>query len=170
MAAKSCGCAEDILDPGKLESIVRCRRNDGGDLFEILRETQEILGYLPEPALERIAAALGLPVSKIYGIVTFYDEFYLEPHGRNMVRVCRGSACAARGAKDIVRTAQKSLGLKDGETGPDLAFTFETTACFGNCALAPVMTINKTIYGDLTDERVESLLDGLKSKAPSGRS
>jgi NADH-quinone oxidoreductase subunit E len=165
MTAKTCGCAENVLDPGKLESIVKCRRNDGGDLLEILRETQQLLGYLPEAALERIGATLGLPMTKIYGVVTFYDEFYLEPQGRNVVRVCRGSACAARGGKDIVRAAQRSLGLEDGETSADLAFTFETTACFGNCALAPVMTINKTLYGDLTDERVESLIDGLSSKS-----
>jgi NADH-quinone oxidoreductase subunit E len=162
MAAKTCGCARDVTDPGKLESIVKCRWSEGGDLIEILREAQELLGHLSEPALERIGASLGLPMTKIYGVVTFYDEFHTEPRGRNLVRVCRGSACVARGAKDVVRAAQRSLGLRDGETGADMAFTFETTACFGNCALAPVMTINKTLYGDLTDQRVESLIDAVK--------
>ncbi len=98
-------------------------------------------------------------MSYIYGVVTFFDEFSLERRGRHNVCVCRGSACGVKGGKDIISAAADVLGVGPGQTTPDFEYTLETVSCFGNCAVAPAMLVDKELYGDLTPERVRSLLD-----------
>ncbi len=146
------------MDDANIENILRKYRPGPAALLPALREAQQLSGWLSEAALVEISMTLGVPISHIYGVVTFYDEFYLAPHGRNKVTVCRGSACAVKGGKDIFNKVKKILGVEDGETSPDYQFTLETVACFGNCSIAPAMLVNRTLYGDLTPESAEAIL------------
>lgn len=126
-------------------------------LIPVLQGVQERYGWLPPEALEKVAKKLKLPLAKIYGVVTFYAQFYLEPRGRHTVRVCRGTACHVRGASTVLSTVEEVLGVADGETTPDLMFTIETVACLGTCFLAPVMMIDENYYGKLDAARVRKV-------------
>jgi NADH-quinone oxidoreductase subunit E len=151
------------LDNVKLDEVEELlKRYEGGDkslLIPILQETQKAYGYLPKKALEQIAEYVNVSLSHIYGLVTFYNQFYLTPRGRNSVRVCRGTACHVRGGPSILRAAQKVLGIKEGETTSDLRFSLETVACFGACFLSPVMMVNNDYYGKLLPENVDTILE-----------
>jgi len=128
-------------------------------LIPVLQAVQERYGWLPPEALEKVSKKLHLPLSKIYGVVTFYAQFYLEPRGRHVVRCCRGTACHVRGAAAVMTAIEESLGVGDGETTPDMEFTLETVACLGACALAPVMLIDDTYYGKMSSSSVRELLN-----------
>ncbi len=127
-------------------------------MIPVLQEAQSIYGYLPEEVLAYISRGLKIPLSRIYGVVTFYAQFYLTPRGRHTVRVCRGTACHVRGGKNIRKAVQQFLGIEENETTPDFKFTFETVACLGACALSPVLLVDKTYYGKLTPGKVEKVL------------
>jgi NADH:ubiquinone oxidoreductase subunit E len=100
----------------------------------------------------------------VYGVVTFYAQFYLTPRGRHIVKCCRGTACHVRGATRALEAVEKELGIKDGETAPDFTYTLETIACFGTCFLAPVMMIDGSYFGKLTPQRVAEILSSHKKK------
>jgi len=127
-------------------------------MIPVLQEAQSIYGYLPEEVLDYISRGLKIPLSRIYGVVTFYAQFYLTPRGRHTVRVCRGTACHVRGGKNIRKAVQQFLRIEENETTPDYKFTFETVACLGACALSPVLLVDKTYYGKLTPGKVEKVL------------
>ena len=101
-----------------------------------------------------VSRGLDLPMSRVYGVVTFYSQFYLTRRGRHTVRVCRGTACHVRGGKSVLDTVKDYLGLEDGETSPDFSFSLETVACLGTCFLAPVMMVDKSYYGKLVGPKV----------------
>jgi NADH-quinone oxidoreductase subunit E len=128
------------------------------ELIPILQEVQVRFGYVPEEAMSRIARFLKVPESMVFGAATFYAQFKREPTGRNMVKVCRGTACHVRGGSRILRDIEKKLGIKPGQTTQDLNYTLETAACFGACALAPVVVFNKRVYGRLTPALVKKAL------------
>lgn len=128
------------------------------ELIPILNETQEKLRYLPIEAMEEISRFLHIPRSTVYGVATFYALFKLKPSGKRIIRVCRGTACHVRGSPRIVDEVVKQLDIKPGETTKDLEFTLETIACFGSCALAPVMVIDRTVYGRMTPAKVREIL------------
>ena len=128
------------------------------DLIPVLQKVQDHYGYIPPEAVEPIARSLKVFPSKIQGVITFYAQFYTEPRGRNIVTVCRGTACHVRGGRGVLRVVQKALNLKDGETSPDYQFTLETVACLGACALAPVMVVNGKVYGRMNPKRIENVL------------
>lgn len=130
------------------------------ELIPVLQETQEQFRYLPEVAMQEISRFLRVPESTVYGVSTFYSQFKLTPLGRKIVRICRGTACHVRGGAKILEEAEKRLGIKAGETTDDLEYTLETIACFGSCALAPVMVIDKTVYGRMTPAKVKDILSG----------
>ncbi|MCC8177891.1 MAG: NAD(P)H-dependent oxidoreductase subunit E, partial [Cloacibacillus sp.] len=110
--------------------------------------------------LIEISNQLDVPVSQIFGVVTFYAQFHLEPRGKNIVRSCQGTACHVRGAKGVLNAIREKLGLKEGQvTTPDLKFTLETVACIGACGLAPVFMVNDETHGRLTPESVGPILD-----------
>lgn len=132
-----------------------------GDIIGALQDIQSHYGYLPQPALDELARLSGLPVAKFYGVATFYAQFYLEPHGKHTVRVCRGTACHVRNAPTIMRAVTRRLKIEDGETTPDMLFSLETVACLGTCFLSPVMLIGSQYYGRLTPERAVKILDTL---------
>ena len=146
------------LDLSKMEPILEKFRGQEGALIPVLQEAQNIYGYLSEGVLAHISQELKMPLSRIYGVVTFYSQFYLTPRGRHTVRVCRGTACHVRGGKNIRKSVQQFLGIEENETTADYKFTFETVACLGACALSPVLLVDKTYYGKLTPGKVEKVL------------
>lgn len=145
-----------------LEQILASYRGERGELVPLLQEVQENLGYIPEKAMLDIGRFIGIPESHVYSVASFYAQFRLLPLGRRRVAVCRGTACHIRGAPKILKTVEKVIGLKEGETSEDLEYTLETVACIGCCALAPCIRINKDVHGEMTPEKATEnfLLDG----------
>ena len=139
------------------------------NLIGLLQEVQERFGYLPPPALEHVSRRLRIPLSRIYGVVSFYAQFYTEPRGRHTVRCCRGTACHVRGGKKVIQAIQNRLGIEDGETTEDMMFSFETVACLGACALSPVMVVDRTYYGKITPRRVEEVLNRIVTAESVGQ-
>ena len=146
----------------QLDEILSRYRGEKSDLIPILQEVQERFGYLPEQAMQRIAKFLRLPESTIFGVGTFYAQFKLTPTGKRLVKVCRGTACHVRGATRILNEVETRLGIKPGETTDDLEYSLETIACFGSCALAPVMVVDKNVYGRMTTTKVGQILSETK--------
>jgi NADH-quinone oxidoreductase subunit E len=135
------------------------------EIIPILQAVQEEFTYLPTEAMEKIARFTRVPASSIYAIATFYAQFRFEPLGRNHVMVCRGTACHVRGAPAILDEMVESLGLEGEGTTEDQEYTVETVACIGCCALAPVITVNEEVHGNLTKNKVRKFLkaEGVKN-------
>lgn len=142
----------------QLAQLLAEYRTQKGALIPVLQKAQDIYGYLPENALRKIAQELKIPLSKIYGVVTFYAQFHLKPRGKYVIRVCQGTACHVRGGSTVFKEIQGLLQIKDGETTPDLKFTLESVACLGACGLAPVMMVNDDTHGRLTKDAVAKVL------------
>jgi NADH-quinone oxidoreductase subunit E len=128
------------------------------ELIPMLQIVQRTVGFLPEQALLEIARLTRLSAARVFATATFYAQFHLRPMGKNTIRVCRGTACHVRGGARILRAVEKQLGIKPGETTPDLEFGLETVACMGACALGPAMTINHDTYGMMTTKKVGDVL------------
>lgn len=146
----------------KLDEILSHYTGKKDELIPILQEVQEQLHYLPEEAMQIIAKFLHLPESTVFGVSTFYAQFKLFPSGRRIVSVCRGTACHVRGTSRILEEVEKHLGIKAGDTTDDLEYSLETIACFGSCALAPVMVVEKNVYGRMTPKKVTQILGNAK--------
>ena len=146
----------------QLDEILNRYDGSSSDLIPILQEVQSTFGYLPEEVMAGIADFLRLPASTVYGVSTFYAQFKLTPVGKQMIKVCRGTACHIRGADRILQEIERRLNIKPGGTTDDLEYSLETIACFGSCALAPVMVIDRTVYGRMTPKKVEETLAGGK--------
>jgi len=151
------------LDLGLLSPVL-ARFHDQGEsaLLPALQATQEVYGYLPRPALEAVAQALPAPLSRIYGVVTFYSQFHLTPRARNIIKVCQGTACHVKGGKDILNALKEHLGIEEGQMTPDYRFTLDTVACLGCCFLAPVMMVNTQYFGRLSPDRVATALEDFR--------
>ncbi|MBQ7447564.1 MAG: NADH-quinone oxidoreductase subunit NuoE [Eubacterium sp.] len=130
-----------------------------GCLMPIMQKAQDIYGYLPEEVQKIIADELDIPMEKIYGIATFYSQFNLAPKGENQIQVCLGTACYVKGSGNILRRVQEKLGINTGECTPDGKFSLDACRCVGACGLAPVMMINEAVYGRLTVDDVDRILD-----------
>ena len=141
----------------RLNEILSSYQGKKEELIPILQQVQQVFGYLPEPAMRGIAKFLKLPESTVFGVGTFYAQFKLVPSGRKIIRVCRGTACHVRGGDRILREMEKRLGIKPGESTPDLEYSLETVACFGACALAPVMLVNDKVHGRMTKAKVKEI-------------
>ena len=151
---------QEALDFAKLDDLLQTFPDAGEDkLIPILQGIQNAYGYLPESILTELDRRTGIPVSKLYGIATFYEQFYLEPHGKHTVKCCRGTACHVKGAAGIAEAIEKSLGVGDGQTTEDMRFTLETVACLGTCFLAPVMMVDNDYYGHLDANSISEILD-----------
>ena len=150
---------ETVEQKAKLDEIIAAHKGEAGALMPVLQKAQDVYGYLPQEVLEAIASELNIPVAEVFGVVTFYAQFHLTPRGKNIIRICQGTACHVRGAKTILEAVSKHLGVKAGETTPDLNFTIETVACLGACGLAPVMMINDNTHGRLTPADIPGILD-----------
>ena len=146
------------MDLAKVDQIVLENKRQGIGLVSTLQDIQSELNYLPEEALERVATGLGLALSQVYGVATFYTSFSLEPRGRNIIHVCMGTACHVQGAERILGKLERDLQVKVGETTPDLQFTIERVNCVGACALGPVVITNEKYFGNMDPLRVERML------------
>ena len=131
------------------------------ELIPILQKVQAEIGYLPPEAMAEIAEFTGVPESRVYGVASFYAQFYLERQGRHRIKVCRGTACHVRGSARIMSALGEKLGIGPGETTPDYAFTLERVACFGSCALAPVVVVDDRVYGRMTPEKAVGIIEEL---------
>ena len=124
----------------------------------MLQKVQEELGYLSEEAISEVAIFLGLSKNEVYGVASFYAQFRFERQGEHTIRVCHGTACYVQGGQRVLETVERELGIQSGETSEDYKFSLEKVACFGSCALAPVIVVNKTVYGKMTTVKAKNLL------------
>ena len=152
------------IDRKKLHALIDDYRDMKWGLIPLLQAIQEAFGYIPPDAIEPVSEALHLFPSQVQGVITFYAGFSLEPKGKYVVRVCRGTACHVKGGRSILRLMKKELGLAEGETSEDYRFTLETVACLGACFLAPTMMVNHTYYGRLSPAKVSSILSQYRER------
>ncbi len=146
----------------KLSTVDNLIEKYGADeswLVMLLQDIQAEYNFLPRPALERVAAKLGVPLTRVYNVATFYGSFSLTERGRHILRVCDGTACHLRGTNAVRDEITRQLAIGEGETTPDGKFTLEVVACLGACALAPVITIDSEYHGGMTPERIREVLD-----------
>ena len=143
----------------KLDEIIKTFKGKPGALIPVLEEAQMALGFLPMPILQIIAKGLNLPLSRVYGVVTFYSFFTMTPRGKHTLRVCLGTACYVRGGKSIMESIQKELGVKEKETTPDRLFSLESVRCLGACGLAPVIIITEDVHGRIKTQKVREILN-----------
>lgn len=142
----------------QLADILSHFSSDRSNLIPILQQAQQEFGYLQPEAIQGIADFLHLSNSTVYSVGTFYTQFKFTPPGKNVIRVCRGTACHVRGGAKILSEIEKQLGIKPGETTQDLEYTLETVACIGACALAPVIIINDDVYARITIDKISQIL------------
>lgn len=143
----------------KLLAVIESHRNDGGALMPILQQAQEIYGYLPIEVQTIIAEEMDIPLEKVYGVVTFYSQFSLYPKGKYKISVCLGTACYVKGSGDVYSKLIEKLGIEGEECTADGKFSLEACRCIGACGLAPVLTVNDDVYGRLTVDDVDKILE-----------
>lgn len=153
---------EKYLAP--LRSVLKKYEKEERYLIPILQEAQDKYGYLPQDILKEIASHLALSLSQIYGVVTFYAQFHLKPRGKNVIRVCTGTACHVRGGAEVLKAIEDELHVKSGGTTEDLEYTLETVACIGACGLAPVIMVNNDTHGRMTAEKVPAVLQNYSTR------
>lgn len=146
------------INPEELTGIINAYRDRKWGLIPLLQKVQEKFGYIPPETIIPIAEAMQLHPSHVQGVIGFYAGFSLEPKGKYVIKVCRGTACHVRGSESIIRLMKKELNVGEGETTPDYRFTLETAACLGACALAPTMMVNKNYFGKLSPPKVNATL------------
>jgi len=147
------------IDVSQVDSIIEPYLGRKEMVIPILQKVQEHFGYLPRPAMEHVARRMRIPLSRLYGVTTFYAQFKLKPRGRNIIRVCKGTACHIQGSPKISERIEETLDVESGDTTEDLRFTLEEVACIGCCALAPVIMINDDPHGRLTPDKVKDILE-----------
>lgn len=153
--------ADETPDLGLLEPVLAEHRGRRGALIPVLQKAQKIYGYLPPEVLRRISAGMRVPLSRIYGVATFYSQFYLTRRGRHIVRQCDGTACHVRGAGKIVERMEQDLGVQAGGTTDDYRVTCEVVYCLGSCGLAPVAVVDDQTIGKIAPEKMSAILKGL---------
>lgn len=142
----------------KLQVVIEKYKGTDGALIPVLHEAQGIFGYLPIEVQKKISDGLDVPMSEIYGIVTFYTQFSIYPKGQYQIGVCLGTACYVKGSGDILERIKQRLGIEVGQCSDDGRFSLEATRCIGACGLAPVLTVNDEVYGRLTVDDVDDIL------------
>ncbi|MEW6679838.1 MAG: NADH-quinone oxidoreductase subunit NuoE [bacterium] len=152
-------CLTMDIDWVKIDEIIKKYENKEGSVIPVLEETQGIVGYLPKEVLGRVADGLNISRSIVYGIVTFYSFFSIKPRGRNVARVCLGTACYVKGADAILNRIKEVLKIDTGEITEDRKFSLEAVRCVGACGLAPVMMINEDVHGHLEQGKIEKILE-----------
>lgn len=141
-----------------VQKLINEARGQKWVLIPLLQRIQEAIGYVPGETIESIAQTLHLFPSQVQGVLSFYAQFATEPRGRNIIRVCRGTACHVKGGRTILKEVKQQLGIEEGKTTADYKFTLETVACLGTCFLAPVMMVNRNYFGKLVPPKVQSVL------------
>jgi NADH-quinone oxidoreductase subunit E len=143
----------------KVETILGSYQRDKAMLVSILQDIQAEYNYLPEASLLAVSRGLGLPLSQVYGVATFFKAFSLTPRGRHIINVCLGTACHVRGAVRVLEKMERELGINRGETTQDLKYTLETVNCVGACALGPIVIVDGEYSGQMNTEKVKTLLE-----------
>jgi len=146
----------------QLEAVIAEYRGDKSQLMTVMQKAQAIYGYLPYEVQIMIADGMEIPLEKVYGVSTFYSQFALSPAGKYAISVCMGTACYVRGAQAVLERICELLGISVGECTEDGLFSIEACRCIGACGLAPVITINEDVYGNVTPEQMEGILDKYK--------
>ena len=163
-----CCCEEnkktDSVDLSLIEGIVEKYKDTKGSLITILQGVQEIYNYVPMEAIEYIAEQTGIKPAKIYGVLTFYTKFRMNPVGKNLIMLCQGTACHVNGSEGIEEAIHEELGINDGETSEDGLFTLINVACLGCCSLSPVMMINGETYGKLTPQSTKKIIADMRAR------
>ncbi len=147
-----------VLMQERLSQILAPYRRQKGNLITVLQKVQEEIGYLPEEAVSEIAYFLGMSKNEVYGVASFYAQFRFERQGEHTVKCCQGTACHVRGGRRILDTVKQELGIEPGETTEDYKFSLEIVTCFGACALAPVVVVDKTVNGRMTTVKAKQIL------------
>ena len=146
----------------ELKAFIAEAKKLDGPLMPIMQKAQELFGYLSLETQSLIAEALNIPVSDVYGVATFYAQFSLEPKGDNIISVCTGTACYVKGAQALLDKLEAVLGITDGQTSQDGLFTIQNARCIGCCGLAPAMTINEHVYGNVTPDQITGILESYR--------
>lgn len=142
----------------KLQAVIEKYKGTDGALIPVLHEAQDIFGYLPIEVQKKISDGLDIPMTEIYGVVTFYTQFSIYPKGEYQIGVCLGTACYVKGSGDIIDKIKQKLGIEVGQCTDDGKFSLDATRCIGACGLAPVLTVNEDVYGRLTVDDVDDIL------------
>ena len=142
----------------ELKAFIAAHKDDKGPLMPVMQFAQESFGYLSLDTQIVIAEGLGVPVTEVYGVATFYAQFSLEPKGDYVIAVCQGTACYVKGGAAVLARVEEELGITSNQTTPDGKFSIQDTRCLGCCGLAPVMTINEDVYGKLTPDMIKDIL------------
>ncbi|MBQ3919162.1 MAG: NADH-quinone oxidoreductase subunit NuoE [Oscillospiraceae bacterium] len=153
-----------IVQERQLKEVIEEHKTQEGGLMPILQKAQDIYGYLPIEVQTMIAEGLGISLSEVYGVVTFYSQFSLTPKGEHQISVCLGTACYVKGSDKVLEAVEKRLGIKSGECTPDGLFSIDSCRCVGACGLAPVMLVDDDVYGKVTPDQVDSIIDSYLSK------
>lgn len=144
----------------RLDGILDKYAGKAGYLIPALKEAQELYGYLPMEVQRKVAGGLGIAPSHVYGVVTFYSFFTITPRGRHTIRLCLGTACYVKGAKEMLENIVRDVGINVGETSADGRFTLEAVRCLGACGLAPVMLIGEDTHGNIDPKQTVKIIDG----------
>ena len=148
----------------QLQEAIARHKGERGAVMPVLQEAMNIFGYVPQDVQEIIADGLGVTLSEVYGVATFYSQFSLEAKGEYVIGVCLGTACYVKGSQKIMDELTKQLQVEVGRTTKDGKFTLNATRCLGACGLAPVMMINDEVYGRLTPDQVSGILDKYRAQ------
>ena len=156
------GCTGEKIDE-KLLDIAKTHEGKPEDIIEALHKVQDTYGYISDDAQRVLSKYLNVPMSDIYGIITFYSRFKLKPKGKYNIQVCLGTACYVKGSKSIMEAFEKELGIKCGDITPDGMFSLEEVRCIGACGLAPAIVVNDEVYGKMTTTMVKEIIEKYKN-------
>jgi len=163
MSENNCCCCGTVDErEQKLQEIINKYKDTKGALIPVLHEAQEVYGYLPASVQKKISEGLNVPLAEIYGVVTFYTQFSLNPKGKYKIQVCMGTACYVKGSGQILDKLKEKLGIDVGECTDDGKFSLDACRCIGACGLAPVIMINDDVYGRLVADDVEGIIEKYK--------
>lgn len=163
MENENCQCIENQIKEDMVQ-ILEKYTTDRDNLIQILNETQEKFGYIPKTSQLEISKYLNIPMAEVYGVITFYSRFTLEPKGKYAISVCLGTACFVKGSEQILNRLKDRLKIDVGQTTADGKFSIDATRCVGACGLAPVFTVNNGVHGKATVKKLDEVLDELMSK------
>ena len=149
-------CREEVYE--EIDRIIAQYRGKPGAMIPVLHKAQQVLGYLPKDVQTRVAEGLDVPVSDVYGVVSFYALFSTKPKGKFRISICNGTACYVKGAPVILERLEKELGVKAGDTTDDAKFSLEVVRCLGACGLGPVMTVNEEVHARLKRDKIPELV------------
>ncbi len=146
----------------EIGGVINGEQRKRGLLIHAFQEIQKEYNYLPDERLRELSKNLDIPLSEVYSTASFYKHFYFKPRGKNIVCVCTGTACHVRGASKVLKKLEDEFGVKEGETAADMSMTMETVGCVGCCGLAPVVTVNEEVVGEVGRQKVEDIINRIK--------